>query len=348
MNIPFFDLTRQTETLKNQLHGAINGVWSKGDFVLGRQVASFEKLFADYIGVEACISCGNATDALEMALEVLGIGEGDEVILPAFGWVSGVHAVKRCGAKPLFVDVLLDGTIDPEEVRRVITQKTRAIIPTHLYGIPCPMDVLLDLAREYDCYIIEDCAQAHGAKINDKRVGSIGHLAVFSFYPTKNLGAMGDGGAICTNDTAMAERLKSLRNYAKPELTLKVGRNSRLDEMQAAILKLKLTYLDNWNHRRAQIAESYGLCLGQRVPNGVFHQYVLRVKDRDVFREKLREVGIETGVHYDFCFPVPYRENSKASQLANQVVSLPIFPELTEKEKSYICDHLIRLQDYIL
>lgn len=345
MKIPFFSLFKQHEELSQELNEAFSRVVRQGQFILGDEVLAFESSFAGYLGAGHCIACGNGTDALELAFEALGIGTGDEVIVPAFGWHSCYLALKRLGATPVVVDVGQDMNLDSGLIPRFISKSTKAVVAIHLFGLPCDILALKQVCEAHGLLLIEDCAQAHGAEVAGSRVGAHGDVGVFSFYPTKNLGAMGDGGAVTCRDLQMAERIKQLRDYGRP--AMQEGRNSRLDELQAAFLNVKLKYLDAWNERRRANAKSYALGIGDAYSaSSVYHQYVLRVKDRDLFRARMDQVGIGTSVHYPFHLSTD--EGSHAARLSREVVSLPVFPELTDIEISYICEHLNRLQGFLI
>ncbi len=332
--------------LNEEVQKAITKVVDSGIFIQGEMVRRFEQNFAKYLGVNHCVTCGNGTDALEMSLEVLSIGQGDEVILPAFGWVSPAMAVKRSGATPVFVDVeYTTGNIDISLVQAAISERTKAIIPIHLFGNPCDIISLRKLCGDYKIYLIEDCAQAHGAEVQGKKVGSFGELAVFSFYPTKNLGAFGDGGALVTNNDQLAEKLRALRDYGRTsrhEFNF-AGRNSRLDEIQAAVLGVKLRYLDRINEERRERAkilwEKIALPKKDFPVNSVFHQFVIKVKDRDEVLSVLKQLDI----HYPFTIPetINYHNNYPiAKGLSEESISLPLYTRLSEIEITYICDHL--------
>ncbi len=349
MLIPFLDLKSQYDTNRDDVNAAIADVFASGRFILGEQVAAFEREFADYCGARHGIGVGNGTDALALALRACGIGAGDEVITVPNTAVATVAAIEQAGARPVFVDVNLDTrTLDPHQLEDAITPRTRAIMPVHLYGLPADLDPMLEIARTHNLRVIEDCAQAHGALYHGKPVGGIGDLGCFSFYPTKNLGAYGDGGFITTNDDELAERVRLLRTYGWRERDHSImrGFNSRLDEMQAAILRVKLRHLDEWNVRRRALAAIYVRELQDSeltlscVPVyalPVYHLFVVRSARRDALRAHLKQRGIETLVHY----PVPihlqdaYRDMNhqigafpNAERLASEIVSLPLFPEM--------------------
>jgi len=355
MNVPFIDLQAQIRSLRPEIDEVIADVLNTNAFIDGRYNEIFCENFATFLGVNHCIGVGNGTDGLEIALLTLGIGAGDEVIVPANSFIATAEAVTNVGATVVFADCLSDVyTIDPEDIVAKITSRTKAIIPVHLYGQSANMATICDIATAHDLRIIEDCAQAHGAKYGDKYVGSIGDVGVFSFYPGKNLGAFGDGGAVVTNSAEIAHKVKMLANHgriAKYEHEC-IGRNSRLDNLQAGILNVKLKYLSKWNTRRNELALLYNDCL-QSVDYdvvtpvvaencyAVYHLYVVRCSHRDEIAQRLRERGVATGIHYPIAlpyqpayahlkhtpsdFPVSYAYQS-------QLLSLPIFPEMTEEQ----------------
>lgn len=355
--IPPFDLKRQYAALKPELDSAIAGVLERGAFILGEEVAAFEREFAAYCGVTQAVGVGSGTEALHLALCACNIGPGDEVITVAHTAVATAAAIEIAGARPIFVDIDPQRwTMNPAQLEAAITPRTRAIIPVHLYGCPAELAPILDVARQHQLRVIEDCAQAHGALYHGRRVGSWGDLAAFSFYPTKNLGAYGDGGAVVTNDSEIAERLRLLRQYGWAERyvsTLK-GFNSRLDEVQAAILRVKLRHLDASNARRRSLACVYGTLLhdtGLQLPldpedgEHVYHLYVVRTAQREALRTFLRENDIGTLIHY----PIPIHlqpaytgadhcQLLETETAAAQVLSLPLYPELHEDEVGAVCD----------
>lgn len=360
--IPPFDLTRQYANLKEEIDAAIAQVLARGRFILGEEVAAFEQEFAAACGVAYAVGVASGTDAIYLALRACGIGPGDEVITVSHTAVATVAAVELAGARPVLVDVdPRRYTMDPTKVEECITPRTRAILPVHLYGCPVDLAPLLEIARRYGLFVVEDCAQAHGARYQGRPVGSWGDIAAFSFYPTKNLGAFGDGGAVVTNDPTLAQRVRLLREYGWAERYVSHirGTNSRLDELQAAILRVKLRYLGVWNERRRQIAALYRESLAEAAQWGlvlpdepedschVYHLYVVRHPHRDALRAFLRQRGIGTLVHY----PVPvhlqpayadlgYREGSLpvSEMLAREVLSLPMYPELTDEEISEVAE----------
>ncbi len=338
---------------KAEIDSAIKRVLDSGWFILGAEVKAFEAEFAEYIGVQHGIGVGSGTDALHLAIEACDIKRRDEVITVSHTAVPTVAAIEQAGGVPVMVDIESDlYTLDPTKIAAAITPKTKVIIPVHLYGQPVDMDPILALAREHGLRVIEDCAQAHGAMYKGARVGSFGDLACFSFYPTKNLGALGDGGMVVTNQTDLASRVGRLREYGwTPERVSEVpAGNSRLDEIQAAVLRVKLQYLDRDNDARARIAALYDAkltdtCLAiPAVRAGVghvYHQYVVRTPHRDALQKHLREKGIAALVHY----PVPVHLQPayqgrlpgadclpETERAAREVLSLPIQPELQEAD----------------
>jgi dTDP-4-amino-4,6-dideoxygalactose transaminase len=362
-------------THKREIDEAIRQTLDSGRYILGGQVSEFEREFAAYLGAKRCVGVANGTDALHLALRAAGVGAGDVVITVAHTAVATVAAVEMAGASPLLVDIdPATFTISPEAVEDAIRSyrdqphinRIRAILPVHLYGRPADMRAICDIARRYDLKVVEDCAQAHGATIHRMggfKVGVFGDAAAFSFYPTKNLGALGDGGAVVTNDAEIAERVGLLREYGWRERYVSdvAGFNSRLDELQAAILRVKLKYLDEENARRRGIAQIYddrlaptSLRLPER-PGGVesvYHQYVACCNERDGLREHLREQGVGTLVHY----PVPvhlqpaYRNRvpvhrgalPATEQAARQVLSLPMHAQLSDAQVERVCEVISR------
>lgn len=314
--IKFLDLKKQYAQIKPEVDAAIAKVVQEASFIGGLEVANFEKQFAAYQQAEHCVGVGNGTDALEIALSALDLPRGSEVLVPANSFIASSEAVTAAGLRVVFCDIdPLNYTVSIEDARRCITTKTKAIIAVHLYGHPCDMRSILDLASEYDLKVVEDCAQAHGAEFNGVRIGALGDIGAFSFYPGKNLGAYGDGGALVTNDAALAKRCRMLANHGRVDKYDHQfeGRNSRLDALQAAVLNVKLPYLDRWTQRRIDVAEMYlsglsgikNLILPVRASwaKQVYHLFVVRTACRDELRSYLKEHGIETGVHYPVALP---------------------------------------------
>jgi len=358
MYIPLIGLERQIKSIENELKKAINRVLEGGRFTLGENLERFEQEFAEYCGVKFAIGVASGTDALLLALKALEIDSGDEVLVSSHTFIATAAAVTHAGAKPVFVDIN-PKTYNIEVTNNIkISKKTKAIIPIHLYGQPVEMDKVIDFAKKYNLKVIEDACQAHGATYKGKKVGSLGDVGCFSFYPTKPLSALGDGGMITTNDPEIADKVRKLRNHGRAELNVHImpGYTSRLDEIQAAILSVKLKYLDEWNTKRANIARMYNERLKDlaevQLPyciNGathVYHLYVIRTKERERLRAKLWEYGIETMIHYPTpihlqpayknMFSVPPKLKN-AEEATKEILSLPIFAELTEREVEYVC-----------
>ena len=367
--IPPVDLTRQHQVISREVEGKVLEILRSGKYIGGVTVTEFEDQFAQYIGTNYCVAGNSGTDALYMALRALDIGEGDEVITTPFTFIATSEVIVRVGAKPVFVDIDPDTfNLDLAKIPSAITEKTKAIIPVHLFGQPIDMTELMAIANKHKLYIIEDCAQATGATWNNQKVGSIGHVGCFSFFPTKNLGACGDGGALTTNDPTIAKKIKLLREHGlvrEPgaKVTYRhdiTGLNSRLDGIQAAILNIKLKYLDIWNNQRQAAASNYQqllenvtkIQLPSAVAGGVsvWNQYTIRVKKasqneeltRDTVRQKLQQQGVISMVYY----PLPlhlqpvyqnlnYQPGSLpiAEQAAMEVLSLPMFPGITLEEQ---------------
>jgi dTDP-4-amino-4,6-dideoxygalactose transaminase len=365
MTVPLNDIRGQYRGLKPAIDEAIAHVIDDACFVGGREIAAFEERFASYCGVSDCVGVGNGTDALTLALMGLGIGPGDEVITVANTFIATVEAIWATGAEPVFVDVQADTLLmDPRQVRTAVTPRTKAIIPVHLYGQPCAMPEICDIARQHGLKVIEDAAQAHGARWAGKRVGSFGDAACFSFYPGKNLGAFGDAGAVVSSDFALIRRVRMLANHGRREKYLHetAGTNSRLDALQAAVLRVKLASLDRWNDSRRRIASRYARELAAydgvslELPKvsadaePVWHLFVVRVPDRQSFVQHLQCYGVETGIHY----PMPlhhqpaWRARAASPELratehaAASVVSLPLFPEMTAAQVETVL-HAVRL-----
>jgi dTDP-4-amino-4,6-dideoxygalactose transaminase len=314
--IKFLDLVGQYRSIQPEIDAAIAAVIGEAAFIGGPHVKAFEQAFGDWIGARYCIGVGNGTDALEIAIEALDLPKGAEVIVPGNTFIASSEAVSRQGYKVVFADADPGSyTLDPVSVRKKLTPRTAALMPVHLYGHPCDMDELGAIAREHGLKIIEDCAQAHGAEFRGKRVGAIGDVATFSFYPGKNLGAYGDAGAITTDDEALARRMRMIANHgriAKYDHEFE-GRNSRLDGLQAAILNVKLKHLDDWTGRRIAIADRYldrlrgvgdiSLPVRKNWAKQVYHLFVIRTGQRDALAEHLKAQGIETGIHYPTALP---------------------------------------------
>lgn len=361
--IQLVDLKAQYDTISDDINKAIQSIIDNSAFVGGNAVQEFEKDFAAYCDVKACVGVGNGTDALYLTLRALGIGPGDEVITVPYTFIATTEAITMTGARAVFVDIKEDTMLmNPALLEAAITPRTRAIIPVHLYGQPCEMDSIMEIAQRHGLKVIEDAAQAHGARWRGRRVGSMGDAACFSFYPGKNLGAFGDAGAVVSNDEDLIERVRMLANHGRLEkYTHKMeGVNSRLDGLQAAILRVKLRHLDEWNEKRRRHADFYldGLSDHEiRLPvthpdaSHVWHLFVLRVPDREAFQRRLKSEGIATGIHY----PIPLhlqpayeganisRETLPISEkVAAEVVSLPMYPELSPEQLETILDVVTR------
>jgi dTDP-4-amino-4,6-dideoxygalactose transaminase len=347
------DFKKQYALIKPQLDSAVSRVLESGWYILGRELESFEAEFARYIGVDYCVGVASGTEAIALALMALGIKQGDEVITTCFTAFPTITGIMQAGAIPVLTDVNPDdGLMDVSCIKSKITKKTRAIMPVHLYGQSCDMDPILQLAGSHGLTVIEDCAQSAGATYKGRLTGSMGTCSAFSFYPTKNLGALGDAGAVVTRDKKIYEKLLSLRNYGQSVRYFheSAGINSRLDEIQAAILRVKLGYLEVWNERRVAIAERYTRELGQfgiirNNPYGrpCFHLFVIKSPERDRLMHFLQDHGIQALIHY----PVPVNrqkafmwqkeEDFRATgQLAATVLSIPVYPELSDEEAENI------------
>ena len=348
--IPFVDLHTQYLSLQDEIHQAIRGVLESSQFTLGDEVAAFEREFADYVGASHAVGVNNGTSALHLALLAAGIGQGDEVITTPFTFVATVSAIEYTGATPVFVDIDPDTlNLDPQAIEAAVTAQTRAIIPVHLYGLPAEMTAIAQVAQRHGLKIIEDAAQAHGARIDGQRVGALGDLGCFSFYPGKNLGAYGEAGMVVTQDGEAAHKLRMLRDWGaqrKYEHEIK-GYNSRMEGLQGAILRVKLRRLAQWTQQRQQRAAQYdgvldGLDLGQQpVRDGlehVYHVYAIRSPQRAQWQEALKAQGIHTGIHY----PTPVHllpafanlghevgDFPHAERASREVLSLPMYPELS-------------------
>ncbi len=360
--IPFYSIQHQHELIRSEALKVLEDVYDSNWYILGEKLKKFEKEFSSYCGVRHTIGVGNGLDAIKIALQTLDIKKGDEVIVPANTFIATILAVTATGATPVFVEPDLNTyNIDTDRIEEKITSRTKAIIPVHLYGLPCQMDVLSYLAEKHQLFIIEDNAQAVGAEYRDQKTGSFGNLSATSFYPVKNLGALGDGGAITTNDPELAHKAALLRNYGSEvkyyhELE---GYNSRLDELQAALLSLKLHYLDQWNEERIQLAHYYTQALSEieqiAVPSyektfrHIFHLYVIRIKEREQLIRHLSENGIQTVIHY----PVPaYRQKAyqhlnlqptdfpMTEKIASECLSLPLYPGLSRSDQDKVIDAL--------
>jgi dTDP-4-amino-4,6-dideoxygalactose transaminase len=351
--IPFVDLKREYLAIQEEINGALQKVLSEGMFILGEHLTRFEHEFSQYLGVKHGIGVNSGSDALLLAVRSIGIHPGDEVITVSHTFISTIDAIVRNGGQPIFVDIDPETyTLDVNQVKEKITPKTRALLPVHLYGHPVDMKPLQEIAEDHDLYIIEDACQAHGASYKNKKVGGLGDLGCFSFYPTKNLGCYGDGGMVVTDDDTLATELRMQRNYGKSSKYTHefIGINSRLDDLQASILSVKLRKLDAWNEQRRQFAGIYQEILGGSpviVPmekdfaRHVYHLFVIRVDDRDSLEKSLRKKAIQTQIHYPI--PVhlqkPYLGDTRlpvTEKICGQILSLPIHPFLTREEIEFV------------
>ncbi len=359
MSVPFLDVGAAYRELQAEIDQAVNRVLKSGTYILGREVEEFESRFAAYCDTSHCVGVGNGLDALHLALRAMGVGPGDEVIVPSNTYIATWLAVSQCGAVPVPVEPIeATFNIDPDLIEDAITPRCKVVLPVHIYGQPANLDPILDIARRHGLRVLEDAAQAHGARYKGKRIGAHGDAVAWSFYPGKNLGAIGDGGAITTNDADIADKIRLLRNYGSrvKYQNERLGFNSRLDPLQAAILSVKLKYLDSWNSRRTAFADKYQSCLDDNdlhlpfVPEWaepVWHLFVVRYCQRDRLQRLLRESGICTLIHY----PIPPHKSeaykgdyadakfSVADDLAESVLSLPIGPHFENSEIAGVIDN---------
>ena len=363
MNVPFVDLQAQYRSIKSEIDEAIHRVLDTSAFVLGREVEAFERAFAEYVGARECVGVSNGTAAIQLALTACGVGQGQEVIVPANTFFATAEAVSTAGAEPVFVDCDADScTIDPNKIEAAITGRTRAIIPVHLYGQPADLDPVFEIAARRNLFVIEDAAQAHGALYRGRRVGALARAGCFSFYPGKNLGAYGEGGAVVTNDLEVARRVRLLRDHGSErkyhhEL---VGYNFRLEGIQGAVLSVKLKYLDTWNDQRRAHAARYRELLAPLDASGaltlpreslyarhVYHLFVVQTNARDELQRQLNDAGVQTGIHY----PVPVHlqpayaalghsegDFPRAEEQSRRVLSLPMFAELTGEQIEHVAE----------
>jgi dTDP-4-amino-4,6-dideoxygalactose transaminase len=359
--IPLVDLTAQYHSMKTEIDDAITAVITENAFVgasENRFVRAFEEEFGSFVGISHCVACANGTDALEILLRAAGIGGGDDVLVPAVSWIATSEAVSTCGARPVFVDVLPgEYTIDPDAAASKITNRTAAIIPVHLYGMPARMGVLCDVAQKHHLFLLEDCAQAHGAILAGRQVGTFGDAASYSFFPGKNLGAWGDAGGMVTADEGLAQKARMISQHGqtgkKHDHQIE-GRNSRMDGLQAAILSAKLKHLPAWTADRRRLAATYRRELSGIVDRmqdepeaarSVFHMYVLEMSNREAVRRALASEGIATAVHYPVPLPLlPAYERyglrsgdfPVASRMTERILSIPLYPELTGPQQEGI------------
>jgi dTDP-4-amino-4,6-dideoxygalactose transaminase len=363
--VPYLDLQAQYRKLRTEVLSALEKICESTSFAQGQATSDFEAKFAAYCGVEHCISLNSGTSALHLALRCLNVGPGDEVVTVSMSFIATAWAVSYVGATPVFVDIdPVRRTLNTDNLEAAITSRTKAIIPVHLYGMPAEMDRIVAIAERHGIPVIEDAAQAHGAKYQNKRVGQFGQIACFSFYPSKNLGAYGEGGAMITNDASIAHRARSLRDHAQSQKYLhdEVGYNYRMDSFQGAVLAIKLKHLDEWNTARANCARlytellkdsSYKLPAQMSDSECVWHCYVIESPERDRVRSALQDFGIQSAVHY----PVPIHLQKAYSHLGYQsgdlpvtealcehCLSLPIYPELSKEKISRVASVLLNLR----
>lgn len=363
--IPPVDLARQYQQIAQETDAAILAVLKSGYYIGGPVVSEFEQQFAEYVGTSHAIGCNSGTDALYLAILALEIGPGDEVITPSFTFFATAEMVSQTGATPVFVDIdPLTFNLDPHKLEAAITSKTKAIIPVHLFGQSVDMTTVMAIAEKHHLFVIEDCAQATGAKWQDKQVGSWGHINAFSFFPTKNLGGCGDGGAVTTNDPVLADKVRMLKEHGSRQRYFHeaIGINSRLDALQAAILQIKLRYLDEWNQQRQQAAQLYTelltpiphLILPTEIAGGehVWNQYTIRIQNNDsqgisrnAVREKLQESGVISMIYYPIPLHLqvvyqnlgyPLGSFPQTEAIAEQVLSLPMFPGINIEEQKQV------------
>lgn len=361
MKIPFVDLKAQYNSIKNEVDAAIQSVIDETAFIGGKRIQSFEESFAEAQSVKHCIAVANGTDAIYIALKMLGIGRGDEVITVANSWISTSETISQTGAKPVFVDINEYSNIDAEAIDAAITPNTKVIMPVHLYGQPADVDKIRSLCLEKNIFMVEDCAQAHIAELGNQKVGNFGVAGTFSFYPGKNLGAYGDAGAVVTNDDSLAAEMKLFARHgaAKKHNHLIEGINSRMDGIQAAVLSVKLRKLHEWTRARREVAAQYVKLLGDiteidlpHVANDrthVYHLFVIRTERRDELREYLGTRGIQTGVHYPTALPFlpayAYLNHTpadfpRAHEFQERILSLPIFPEMSGRQIEYVAEKI--------
>lgn len=362
VQVPFVDLNAIHNPLNEELKATFDQVLNEAYFVYGKQVTEFENAFAEKLGVRHCLAVGNCTDALSIVLKMMGVGPCDEVLVPAMTWITDAEVVSNLGAQPVFVDVDAESClIDVEQIEEKINKKTKAVIPVHLFGQMANMDAISELAQTYDLKVVEDCAQAHFASQHDAIAGTRADAAVFSFYPTKNLGALGDAGAIVTRDQSLYKACRKMANHGALDKHSHEfpGANSRIDTLQAAILKLKLQYIDNWNEQRRQLALKYSGALAH-IPElvcpktlegnkHVFHVYAIKTTKRDELKSYLKEQGIYAQIHYPEALPftrayshlqLSPEDFPMAYQWQKETLSLPLFPGMTEEQQAYVIEHV--------
>lgn len=366
MKVPPLNLAKEYQEIKSEMDSALQSLYQSGQYILGREEQEFEKNFAAKIGAKFAIGVASGTDALYLSLMALEIGAGDEVITTPHTYIATGSAIAHIGAKPVFVDIDPDTfNINPDLIEKAITQKTKAIVPVHIYGMPCDMTKIMAIAKKHKLDVIEDCAQATGAEWQGKTVGSFGTFGAFSFYPTKILGAYGDGGAITTNDQKHADYLKLVRVHSdltKEYIHKKIGVNSRLDTLQAVILDIKLKRMSEWNEKRIHAAKNYDAMLKEiseiqvpKRPSGikqVFHQYTIRTKKRDELLKFLKQNEIYAGIYYPLplhlqpCFEqLQYKKGScpESEKAAGEIISLPLFPQIQPDEQKFVA---AKIQDF--
>ncbi len=361
MKVPSNDLRKNYLSVKSKIDNAIKRVINNSSFILGEEVENFEEKFSNYLNVKYCVGVSSGTSALFLSLLACGIGKGDEVITSPFTWVSSVEAISNTGAKPVLVDIDEETyNLDPKRIESKLTKNTKAIIPVHIYGYPAEMNEILSIAKKHNLKVIEDAAQAHGSKIKKKYCGTFGDLGCFSFFPSKNLGSFGDAGCVVSNNKALIEKIKKLRNHGKFSKNNfdTLGFNERLSGMQAAILSVKLGYLDKWVMKRIKISKLYDKLLNSNIKKPKprihithsFHNYAIRVKNRNMIFDNLKKNNIDVRINYSI--PIHktklYRKffNDRfpvCDKISKSVLSLPIYPEMSVKEISYVCDKLNKL-----
>ncbi len=360
MKVPFVDLKPMHNEIENDLENAFRSVLNNSNYILGDECEAFEKEFAEYIGVKHCIGVANGLDALTLVLKAMGIQEGDEVIVPSNTYIATALAVSQTGALPVFVEPLLETyNIDPAKIEEKITDRTKAIIAVHLQGRPADMDLINDIAKKYNLKVLEDSAQSHGARYKGKQTGSLGDASGFSFYPGKNLGCLGDGGCVTTDNDEIAEKVRALRNYGSDYKYHHIyqGVNSRLDEMQAAFLRKKLPNLDRWNAARREIAKKYFEGITNpliKLPlksdetfEHIYHVFAVRCDKRDAFEKFLSENGIGTVKHYPIpmhmqkaysCLNIPEGALPLAEEISSTILSLPMYYGMSDEQVEYVID----------
>lgn len=359
MKIPFVDLKAQYTSLLPEINAAMMHIINNTAFISGESAAKFEQGFSSYLGMKHTIACANGTDSLEILLKTMGIGSGDEVLVPAISWISTAESVTTAGGTPVFVDVDDDLLIDLNLIEQHITPRTKAIIPVHLYGNPVDMNRIMEIAEKHGLFVLEDCAQSHAATIHGKKAGTFGHASSFSFYPGKNLGAYGDAGAMVTDNDEIARIARAIANHGQEgkHNHLLEGRNSRMDGIQAAVLNTKLPHLEQWTTMRIHNAHIYNDLLQSSVVKPreragykhVYHLYVIQHENREELAMRLKEKGIDTAVHYPV--PMPFMpcysrfnhseiDFPNAAKIAKRILSLPMYAELSQEQIAYVAEHV--------